>query len=219
MARDYPLAAYAARRNRKSRLIITRHVMFPLSRLHAVTLSNVSRVIAVSEAVARRLREQQLFPVERIVTVPNGIDVARFAGVRQKFDSVAFRLKLGLPEAGRLVGTVGEINQLKGHEDFVRAAAQLVEHFPDLHFIVAGEDSSAQKEHLRALQLLIAELGLEKRIHHFGWLDDIAELYCALDVFVSASHSESFGLAMAEAMASGRIFRVGLPWNECAVWE
>ena len=203
MARDYPLAAYAARRNRKSRLIITRHVMFPLSRLHGVTLSNVARVIAVSEAVARRLREQQLFPVDRIVTVPNGIDVARFAEVGRKFDDVAFRLKLGLPAAGRLVGTVGEINQLKGHEDFVRAAANVAERFPDLHFIIAGEDSSAQKEHLLALQVLIAEVGLEKRIHHFGWLDDIAELYCAIDIFVSASHSESFGLAMAEAMASG----------------
>ena len=36
-----------------------------------------------------------------------------------------------------------------------------------------------------------------------GWLEDLAQLYCALDVFVSASHTESFGLAIAEAMASG----------------
>ena len=203
MARDYPLAAYAARRNRKSRLIITRHVMFPLSRLHGVTLSNVARVIAVSEAVASRLREQQLFSADRIVTVPNGININRFAEMRQKFDGGAFRRKLRLPATSRLVGTVGEINQLKGHEDFVRAAAKLAEQFPDLHFIIAGEDSSAQKEHLIALQQLMAELGLKERTHHFGWLDDIAELYCALNVFVSASHSESFGLAMAEAMASG----------------
>src|SRR6266576_2136307 len=33
-------------------------------------------------------------------------------------------------------------------------------------------------------------------------LEDLAQLYCALDVFVSASHTESFGLAIAEAMAS-----------------
>lgn len=203
MARDYPLAAYAARRNRKSRLIITRHVLFPLSRLHGVTLSNVTRVIAVSAAVARRLREQQIFPDDRIVTVLNGIDVERFAAASRKFDRDSFRRKLGLPTDGSLIGTVGEINPLKGHEDFVRAAAIIAERFPDLHFIVAGEDSSPPKEHLRALQSLIGELGLEKRVHHFGWLDDIADLYCALDLFVSASHSESFGLAIAEAMACG----------------
>jgi glycosyltransferase involved in cell wall biosynthesis len=34
-------------------------------------------------------------------------------------------------------------------------------------------------------------------------MEDLAQLYCALDVFVSASHTESFGLALAEAMASG----------------
>ncbi|MEA2203340.1 MAG: hypothetical protein QOE77_116 [Blastocatellia bacterium] len=203
MARDYPLAAYATRRNRSSRLIITRHVLFPLSRLHGVTLSNVARVIAVSEAVALRLREQQLFAEEKIVTIHNGIDVDRFAATRQSFNNADFRRRLKLPAQGLLAGTVGEINPLKGHEDFVRAAVLVAEQFPDLHFIIAGEDSSATKEHLANLQKLINEHGLENRVHHFGWLEDIGELYCAFDLFVSTSHSESFGLAMAEAMACG----------------
>ncbi len=203
MARDYPLAAYAARRNRSSRLIITRHVLFPLSRLHGVTLSNVSRVIAVSTAVARRLREQQIFPDDKIVTVLNGIDVDRFDRAPVTLSRDGCRRKLELPPDGLLVGTVGEVNPLKGHEDFVRAAAIVAGRFPESRFIIAGEDTSPTKEHLGALQRLIVELGLEKRVHRFGWLDDIADLYCALDLFVSASHSESFGLAIAEAMACG----------------
>ncbi|MDX6613095.1 MAG: hypothetical protein QOD75_2281 [Blastocatellia bacterium] len=203
MARDYPLAAYATRRNRSSRLIITRHVLFPLSRLHGVTLSNVARVIAVSDAVARRLQEQQLFPPDRIVTVHNGIDAARFSAARLNFNREAFRQRRGLPANGFLIGTVGEINPLKGHEDFVRTAALLADRFPDLHFIIAGEDSSLHNEHLAALEKLIEELGLKERVHRLGWLDDISELYCAFDVFVSTSHSESFGLAIAEAMACG----------------
>ena len=203
MARDYPLAAYAVRRNRSSRLIITRHVLFPLSRLHGVTLSNVSRVIAVSAAVARRLREQQIFPDDKIVTVPNGIDVDRFAQATLNLSRDEYRRKLELPPDGLLVGTVGEINSLKGHEDLVRAAAIIAGRFPGLQFIIAGEDTSSTKEHLSALQRLIGDLGLEKRVRRFGWLDDIADLYCALDLFVSASHTESFGLAIAEAMACG----------------
>ena len=54
-----------------------------------------------------------------------------------------------------------------------------------------------------ALEHLTEELNLTERVRLVGWLEDLAQLYCALDVFVSASHTESFGLAIAEAMASG----------------
>src|SRR6267143_4785201 len=43
MARDYPLAAYAVRRNEATQLVLTRHVLFPISSLHIVTLAGVSR--------------------------------------------------------------------------------------------------------------------------------------------------------------------------------
>jgi glycosyltransferase involved in cell wall biosynthesis len=78
MARDYPLAALAMRRNHKARLIITRHVLFPMKRIHALTLSGVARVIAVSEPVARALSAQRIFPDRKISVVPNGIDCERF---------------------------------------------------------------------------------------------------------------------------------------------
>jgi L-malate glycosyltransferase len=203
MARDYPLAAYASRRNRSARLVITRHVMFPMSRLHAVTMSNVARVIAVSEAVAAKLREQELFASEKIVVVRNGIDVDRFIRARRESERAEFCRRLQIPPDRLLVGAVGEITKLKGHEDFVRAAAQIAAKVPRSHFIIAGEDHSRAKEHEASLKQLIQNVGLIDRVQRFGWLDNLAELYCILDVFVSASHSESFGLAIVEAMASG----------------
>ena len=61
VARDYPLAALAAGRS-GARLVLTRHVLFPLSKIHRLTLRRTSRVIAVSEAVADGLRAQNIFP-------------------------------------------------------------------------------------------------------------------------------------------------------------
>src|SRR4029078_1694530 len=60
MARDYPLAAYAVRRNPGAKLIVTRHVLFPLNRLHRVTLTHAARVIAVSEGVGQQLRQKHV---------------------------------------------------------------------------------------------------------------------------------------------------------------
>jgi glycosyltransferase involved in cell wall biosynthesis len=203
MARDYPLSAFATRRNHGARLILTRHVMFRLSRMHAVTLSNAARVIAVSGAVARRLLEQGLFAPDKIAVVKNGIDVERFEKARLSFQHPDFCRRMRLPANSLLVGTVGELTKLKGQEVFLRAAALVRERFANVHFVVAGQDTSRSQEHLTSLRKSIKELDLEDCVYQFGWLDDIAQLYCGLDVFVSASQSESFGLAMVEAMASG----------------
>lgn len=204
MARDYPLAALATRRNESARLVITRHVLFPLNKLHALALSHVARVIAVSEPVARSLKTQRIFPAEKITVVSNGIDLEKFdAGSSRAAARASLCRKLRIDEGRLLVGTVGELNRLKGHEEFLRAASMVAARFAKVDFIVAGADPSAKGEHMAELVGLIGELNLSGRVHFTGWLDDVAPLLKALDVFVSASRTESFGLAIVEAMASG----------------
>lgn len=203
MARDYPLAAYAARMNPAARLIVTRHVLFPLSRLHRITLTRAARIIAVSQAVARQLRADRVAPPERISVVLNGIDVARFAKAKQQFERSRFLREWKLPTDSLLVGTVGELTPLKGQEEFLRAAATVAQQYPNAYFIVAGIDHSRGNKHRARIEHLIEELKLTERVRLIGWLEDLAQLYCGLDLFVSASHTESFGLAIAEAMASG----------------
>lgn len=203
MARDYPLAAYAVQRNPGARLIVTRHVLFPLSRLHKVTLARVSRVIAVSQAVERQLRAQALIPAGKITVIHNGIDCDRIEATRSGFKRTEFCQRWNLPPDSLLVGSVGTLTPLKGHEDFLKAAAQIKDVCSQAFFIISGVDSSPRQTHRHALERLIKELDLVDRVRLIGWMDDITELFCALDVFVSASRSESFGLAIVEAMAAG----------------
>jgi glycosyltransferase involved in cell wall biosynthesis len=203
MARDYPLAALATRRYRNARLIITRHVLFPLKKIHALTLSHAARVIAVSEPVARSLNKQKIFPSRKISVVPNGIDLEKFDAMRRDAARASVCHRLQIDERRLLVGTLGEINRLKGQEEFLRAAAIIAAQFEEAEFIIAGADSSQSGEQSAALERLIIELNLSGHVHLLGWIDDVSPLVKALDVFVSASRTESFGLAMVEAMASG----------------
>jgi glycosyltransferase involved in cell wall biosynthesis len=201
MARDYSLAAYAVR-GQNTKFVVTRHVLFPLSRLHRRTLSGVHKIIAVSNAVAKQLYSQRLVSEDRIAIIPNGIDVERFARACTDFDRATFLAGKNIPVEARLVCSIGELRKLKRHGDLIRAAAIVREQVPLVHFVIAGVDTSINGENQRELKQLAHDLGLSDCIHFPGWLVDADKLLCATDVFVSASETESFGLSIAEAMAA-----------------
>lgn len=201
VARDYLLAVLASKRS-NAPLVLTRHLERPLKSLHRWTLSRVARVIAVSEAVERALLEQKIFPAEKIRRIPNGVDVTRFERRAQSFNAESFRRRQGI-KGRHLVGITGELREHKGQEDFIRAAQTVARELADVEFVIAGEDTSPRQEYRMHLEQLAGELGLQSRVHFTGWLTDVAELLPALDVFVSSSRVEPFGLVMVEAMAAG----------------
>jgi L-malate glycosyltransferase len=192
VARDYPLAALASQRA-GARLVLTRHVLFPLNRIHRLTLRRTSRIIAVSKAVAAGLRAQGIFDHEKIVCIHNGVDVGHFGKGYEKVRA----------DRGLRVGMVGHLAPIKGQEDFIRAAAIVCGLRDDVEFVIAGEDKSRGGEQRRALERLIDELSLKQRVSLVGWVEDVAQLLPAFDLFVSPSRSEPFGLSIVEAMASG----------------
>jgi glycosyltransferase involved in cell wall biosynthesis len=196
IARDYPLAAWAARRAGAT-LVLTRHVLFPLHRIHRLTLRRTARVIAVSQAVAEGLRAQRIFDPDKIVLIHNGIDVDRFAKGREVTRGVQ-----STNEKLR-VGMIGHIAPIKGQEDFIRAAAVICNRRDDVEFVIAGEDKSRTGANRRSAEKVIDELNLHQRIRLIGWVDEVAKLLPSLDLFVSPSRSEPFGLAIVEAMAAG----------------
>ncbi|HEU4876094.1 MAG TPA: glycosyltransferase family 4 protein [Pyrinomonadaceae bacterium] len=191
-ARDYHLAALAVRLAPRARLVLTRHVLFPLRRINRPLLRSAGRVIAVSQAVAESLRRNGVIESSKITVVHNGIDTDRFDG------SIARSGELPV-----VVGTVGHLAPIKGHDIFLRAAALISEHRPEVRFVVIGEDKSPQMDHRRSLESLIVELGLNEIVTMPGWRDDMPAVLSSLTLFVSAARSEPFGLAIVEAMAAG----------------
>lgn len=202
IAHDYLLAATAAGLAGRGRVVLTRHVLFPLSKVYRVALRRVSRVIAVSAAVADSVRSESIFDAADIEVIHNGVDLARFkpnVGGREH----ARPLFQAGPRNTYLVGMAGHLAPIKGQDEFIRAAAVVASRREDVTFVVAGEDKSRSGENRRRLERLIGELGLGGRVHLPGWVEDVPTLLSALDLFVSPSRSEPFGLSIIEAMACG----------------
>ena len=200
VARDYIPASIAGMAS-NSKFVLTRHLMLPLKTFNRFALKNVSKTIAVSDGVAVELKK--LFPKGKIAVIHNGIDVeARRIENRDELRS-EFRSFHGIPLDVPLVGTLGELKELKGQREFVLAAAEIAKQNSDCQFVVVGRDNSMDKKFRRDLKRLASVLGLEEKFLWLDWLDDTRPFHSAIDVFVSPSRSESFGLAMLEAIASG----------------
>ena len=204
LARDYSLAALAVRLSRtKTRLVLTRHVLFPINHLHKWLLPRPTTLIAVSEAVGESLRDRKIVSPASIKVIYNGVDVRHFRGSKRAFNRTVFLENLNLAPGKCYVGIVGEITAHKGQTDFVRAAALIAKQHEKVDFLILGADSSRKKSHKIELERLIEESNLRERVHLLGWVADVTPVLCALDVFVSASRIEPFGLAIVEAMAVG----------------
>lgn len=199
VARDYLLAAAASMLSGNTPYVLTRHVLFPLNKFHRLALRGASRVIAVSEAVAEGLREQNIFDPSKIVTIHNGIDLKKFSQNRVGMGRLAGDASTGKPY---LVGMVGHIAPIKGQEDLLRAAAIIAAQRNDVEFVMVGEDKSKRAENRTALEDLIKQLDLVSKVRLVGWQDDISDVLKTFDLFVSPSRSEPFGLVILEAMAS-----------------
>ena len=200
-ARDYIPASLACRMAKTAKFVLTRHVLFPLKSVHRLTLNNLSAAIAVSKPVEANL--QKIFSKEKVILISNGIDVDSRMNVNREKLRQEFRFEHNISFDAFLVGTIGELKILKGQRDFILAAQIVAQKFPEAHFVIVGKDNSFKQDFRRELKRLVKIFRLEERFLWLDWVEDTTPLLAALDVFVSASHTESFGLAILEAMAIG----------------
>jgi len=202
VARDYLAASVAVRTVKSAKLVLTRHVVFPLKPFYRFAIRNVDAAIGVSPRVGEQL--EKIFVKNRVHVIANGIAIADKAGIVTSQSGREFREFHNIPADAPLVVTIGELKLLKGQRDFVLAANEVKKRFPDAYFVVAGKDNSIDKRFRRELRRLVRVLGHEESFVWLDWLSDLSPLLAAADIFVSPSHSESFGLAILDAMAAGR---------------
>jgi glycosyltransferase involved in cell wall biosynthesis len=107
---------------------------------------------------------------------------------------------------------LGRINEKKGCDLLVQAFAKLCASHPDLHLVMAGPDPANWRERI---QTLASNSGCTDRIHWPGLLLGDAKwgAFAACEAFVLPSHQENFGVAVVEALASGRPVLLTHPVN------
>jgi glycosyltransferase involved in cell wall biosynthesis len=169
--------------------------------LHRWLYGRVSRVIAISDVIRRNVIDTCPIAPGNVVTIYPGVDVERFTPGDGVGDAV--RARLGIEDGVSAVGIVGRLEPWKGQLEFIEAAALVHREHPRTNFIVAGADTTPGRQFRRFLEQRVSDLGLQGSVVFTGHVSDVASLLRALDVFVFPYRAEAFGLALAEAMATG----------------
>ena len=142
-----------------------------------------STVVLPSRTLWRIATETWRLDPQRVRYVPNGVDLARFAGAVRPAGAEV------------VIGTVAALRPEKNLGRLLRAfrplasSARLV--------IVGGGQERA------SLESLAAESGIAGRVSFAGQVDDPAPLYRGFDVFALSSDTEQMPLSVIEAMAAG----------------
>jgi glycosyltransferase involved in cell wall biosynthesis len=151
-------------------------------------------VVAPSNSVARILKSRGVQSPIKIL--PTGINIDAFC----KGDGVSFRKKYSIPANATVAGFVSRIAKEKNVTFLSAALKEIMVDHRNVHFLVVGDGPllPATKEYFKLNHL-------SERIVFPGVLhsQDLIDAYHAMDLFAFASKTETQGLVLLEALASG----------------
>jgi glycosyltransferase involved in cell wall biosynthesis len=136
---------------------------------------------------------------DKLLCLPNCIDLDRTASLLTAEDAKA---QLEFDPANRVIATVGRMEAQKGHLILLDAFARLRESHSDnassLRLLIIGDGRLRAKTELEA-----ERLGIANFCRFPGSIENLGDIYRAVDLFVMPSLWEGLSLAMLEAMAAG----------------
>ena len=156
-------------------------------RLQAIVQRAADVVVVPSQSVAVVAQRWALIPLQKIVVIPNAVDVVGMA-----MPSPPDR-KLRRP--GRTVGFLGRLDPIKRIPDLIEAIALLD---GSIGLEIFGDGSQREK-----IEAMISRLELGHRVRMHGAVTSPVDALARMDLLALPSSAEGFGLVLIEAMAAG----------------
>lgn len=153
-----------------------------------------SKVVGVSEHTSENLVKYEHISRKKIVTIPNGIDISKYD---IEINKEAKEKELGIERNGFIIGMGVRLSKQKGITYLIKGMSIIIEQFPDITLVIAGDGS--EKE---SLMQEAKKLGVDSHILFTGPRLDIPELLKLFDLYVLPSIFEGLPMVLLEAMAA-----------------
>jgi glycosyltransferase involved in cell wall biosynthesis len=153
------------------------------------------KIVTVSKNARDVCRYYELVPPSKILTIENGVDVARFG---LAVDRPGLLRELGIPPDAHILGSVARFVAEKDHATLVHAFSRVAVAVPTAHLIAVGDGPL-----LDPVAQLCHELGVASRVKLVGRRPDVPTLLKSFDVFALSSITEGTSISALEAMSAG----------------
>ncbi len=150
--------------------------------------------VAVGPSHAQYLAEEEGFPRDKIVVIPNGIDLDRF-----RPDATArheTRARLAISSTTRVCTMVAALRPEKNFPRLLRIAASVCQKLPDVRFLIVGDGPERSR-----LKALAYQLELQDHVRFLGCRQDVHQVLAASDLFLLTSDNEAKPVSILEALA------------------
>ena len=154
------------------------------------TQSSEDASIAVTEGIVKQ---------GNVAVIGNGVCVDVFTPANPE-RKLRVRAALGLPGEAYVVGVVARMVKEKGLVEFLDAAVQLGQHFPNAHFLMVGERLASDHDVSVEPELQEACKKLGSRLMVVGHRSDVTDLLGTMDIFCLPSYREGMPRSIIEAM-------------------
>lgn len=185
-----------------SKVIFFQHMQSGLNKrdpIHNWIYKNIDGAIVLTRLMQRQLDETTVIDPAKIGVVAHGTNTNKFDP--QKFNKIACRQKFNIPENSFAIGYTARIDEQKDQLTLLKAFNEL--NLENSYLIFAGGTDPEFEEYKKTLEDFIESNNLSTKVKILPFVEDVPSLMNALDVFVITSRSETFGLVIIEAMASG----------------
>ncbi|MEO7538979.1 MAG: glycosyltransferase family 4 protein, partial [Pyrinomonadaceae bacterium] len=155
--------------------------------------------ISVSDVISQKAIAAGIAKPEMFRTVYSGMELDWF--LNAKFDAAKVREEFGIPAEAPVVGKIARLFPLKGHDQLMDAAPEIVKRVPNVRFFLIGD--GILLEHLQARA---REYGILDNFVFAGLIDRtrIPEMISAMDVVVHTSLREGLARVLPQSLAMGK---------------
>jgi glycosyltransferase involved in cell wall biosynthesis len=170
--------------------------IFTAAELRAARVT--THFICVADAMTQQYLGASIGTPEQFTTIRSGFDLEPY--LRTQNDP-ALRAKLGLKPDDIVVGKIARLFKLKGHDDLIDVAPELIRAEPRLRFLFLGDGPWRERLEQRA-----RDAGIAEHIRFAGLVPptEVARYIGVMDFLVHLSYREGLPRALPQALAAAR---------------